>query len=169
MVEALNEDGVVEQCTDPDGIVCGCMWENKWRFRQAQHTPFMTDPLRTRVGYLGRIGRGAQEILNGTFICPAGVSPHAAGLIQGLKPIDGTAKMPSHTGMPTSKYKQGWKRARKKNSAGTSTLTFGHCKAGALDPSIIKFEAAMASILMRHGYAYKQWRKGMDVELLKGE
>jgi hypothetical protein len=166
MVEALNEDGVVEQCTDPDGIICGCMWENKRRFHQTQHNPFMIDPLRTRVGYLG-IGKGAQEILNGTFICPAGVSPHAARLIQGLKRIDGTAKMPSHTGMPTSEYQQGWKRTREKTSAGTSTLTFGHCKAGALDPSIIEFEAAMAFIPMRHGYAYKGWRKGTDVELLK--
>jgi hypothetical protein len=60
MVEAPNEDGVVEQRTDPDGIVVrGCMWENKRRFRQTQHTPFMTDPLRTRVGYL----EGLAEVL----------------------------------------------------------------------------------------------------------
>jgi hypothetical protein len=44
MVEAPNEEGVGEQRTDPEGIVRGCMWENKRRFRQNQHTPFMTDP-----------------------------------------------------------------------------------------------------------------------------
>ena len=122
----------------------------------------MTDPLRTRVGYLG-IGRGAQEILDGTFECPPEVSPHAARLIQGLKRIDGTVTTPIHTGMPTNEYQQGWKRAREKTSAGPSTLTFGHCKAGALDSRIIEFEAAIAPIPMRSGYAYKRWRKGMDV------
>jgi hypothetical protein len=126
----------------------------------------MTDPLCSRVGYLG-IGRGAQEILNGTFNCPKGVSPHAARLIRGLRRIDGTAETPIHTGMPTNEYRQGWKQAREKTSAGLSTLTFGHCKAGALDPRIIEFKAAMASIPMRSGYAYKRWRKGTDVELLK--
>jgi hypothetical protein len=85
------------------------MWENKLRFHQTQYTPFMTDPLLTRAGYLG-IGRGAQEILNGTFICPAGVSPHAARLIQGLRRIYyGTAETPIHTGMPNSEYRQEWK------------------------------------------------------------
>jgi hypothetical protein len=144
MVEAPNEDGVVEQQTDPDGIVKGCMWENKRRFRQTQHTPFMTDPLCTRVGYLG-IGRGAEEILNGTFDCPAEVSPQDVCLIQGLRRINGTAETPIHTGMPTSEYRQGWKEAREKTSARPSTLTFGHCKAGALDPRIVEFEAAMAT------------------------
>jgi hypothetical protein len=80
MVEAPNVDGIVKQCTAPDGIVRGCMWENKGRFRQTQHTPFMTEPLRTQAGYL-RIGRGTQDILNGTFDCLPGVSPHAAQLI----------------------------------------------------------------------------------------
>jgi hypothetical protein len=66
----------------------------------------MTDPLLTRAGYLG-IGRGAQQILNGTFICPARVSPHAARLIQGLRRIYGTAETPVHTSMPTSEYQEG--------------------------------------------------------------
>jgi hypothetical protein len=88
-------------------------------------------------------------------------------LIRGLRRIDGTAETPIHTGMPTNEYRQGWKQAREKTSAGLSTLTFGHCKAGALDPRIIEFKAAMASIPMRSGYAYKRWRKGTDVELLK--
>ncbi len=69
--------------------------------------------------------------------------------------------------MPTEEYRQGWKRAKEKTSAGPSTLHFGHCKAGALDPRIVEFEAAMASIPMKSGYAYKRWRKGTDVELLK--
>jgi hypothetical protein len=126
----------------------------------------MTEPLRTQVRYLG-IGRGAQDILNSTFACPPGVSPHAARLIQGLQRIDGTAETPINTGMPTSEYRQGWKRVHEKTSAGPSTLTFGYCKVGVLDPHIIKFEAAMASIPMCSGYAYKRLRKGMDVELLK--
>jgi hypothetical protein len=63
----------------------------------------MTEPLPTQAGYL-RIGRGTQDILNGTFACPPGVSPHAARLIQGLQRIDGTAETHIHTGMPTSEY-----------------------------------------------------------------
>jgi hypothetical protein len=140
------------------------VWEDKRRFRQTEGTPFMQEPLRTSVEYL-RIGPGAQEILNGTFKCP--VNPYAARLIQGLKQIDGTHEEPIHVSMPTEEYCQGWKRAKEKTSAGLSTLHFGHCKAGALDPRIIKFEAAMASIPMKSGYAYKRWRKGTDVELLK--
>jgi hypothetical protein len=166
MVEAPNEDGVTEQYTDSEGIVRGCIWENKRRFRQTEGTPFMQEPLRTRVRYLG-IGPGAQDILNGTFQCPANTPPYAARRIQGLKRIDGTHEEPIHAGTPTEEFCQGWKRAKEKTSAKPSTLHFGHCKAGALDPRIIEFEAAMASIPMKSGYAYKRWRKGTDVELLK--
>ena len=81
--------------------------------------------------------------------------PYAARLIQGLKRIDGTLEKPIHVGMPTEEYRQGWKRAKEKSSAGPSTLHFGHCKAGALVPRIVEFEAAMVSIPMKSGYAYK--------------
>ena len=108
MVEAPNDDGVTEQYTDPKGIVRGCIWENKRRLRQTEGTPFMQEPLRTRVGYLG-IGPGAQEILNGTFQCTNNTPPYAARLIQGLKRIDGTTENPIHVGMPTEEYRQGWK------------------------------------------------------------
>jgi hypothetical protein len=75
MVKAPNEeDGVTEQYTDPEGIVRGCIWENKRRFRQTEGTPFMQEPLQTSVRYLG-IGPGAQDILNGTFQCPANTPP----------------------------------------------------------------------------------------------
>jgi hypothetical protein len=148
-------------------IVRGCIWENKRRFRQTEGTPFMQEPLQTSMGYLG-IGPGAQDILNGAFQCPGNTPPpYAARSIQGLKRIDGTHEEPIHVGMPAEEYCQGWKRAMEKTSAGPSTLHFGHCKAGPLDPRIIDFEAAMASIPMKSGYAYKRWRKGTYVELLK--
>jgi hypothetical protein len=36
----------------------------------------------------------------------------------------------------------------------------------ARDPLIATFEAAMASIPVKSGYAYKRWRKGIDMEEL---
>jgi hypothetical protein len=113
----------------------------------------MQEPLQTSMGYL-RIVPGAQDILNGTFQCPANTTPpYAAWLIQGLKRIDGTHEEPIHVGMPTEEYCQGWKQAKEKTSAEPLTLHFGHCKAGALDPRIIEFEAVMASIPMKSRYA----------------
>jgi hypothetical protein len=93
--------------------------------------------------------------------------PYAGWLIQRLKRIDGTHKEPIHVGMPTEEYCQGWKRTKEKTSAGPLTLHLGHCNVAALDPRIIEFEAEMTSIPMKSGYAYKRWRKGTDVELLK--
>jgi hypothetical protein len=84
MVEAPNEDGVTEQYTDSEGIVRGCIWENKRRFRQTEGTPFMQEPLRTSVGYLG-IGPGAQDILNGTFRYPANTPPLRSSVNTGTK------------------------------------------------------------------------------------
>jgi hypothetical protein len=81
------------------------------------------------------------------FLAPRTLSPPPRSSVNtGTKRIGGTHEEPIHVGMPTEEYCQGWKQAKEKAPVGPSTLHFGHCKADALDPRIIKFEAAMASI-----------------------
>jgi hypothetical protein len=81
--------------------------------------------------------------------------------------VPGCKDKPLRTGIRTRDFVKGWSRAKERTSAGPSNIHFGHCKTMARDPIIANFEAAMASIPMKSGYAYKRWRKGIDVELLK--
>jgi hypothetical protein len=152
LVIAPDQAGTWKECTKKKDIEDGCIWYTNKRFRQTEDTPFMLQ---------------SQAVLDGTYksLCP--INPHAARLLQGLKTVPGCKDKPLQTGIRTNNFVKGWSKAKERTSAGPSNIHFGHCKTMARDSLIATFEAAMASIPMKSGYAYKRWRKVIDVELLK--
>jgi hypothetical protein len=166
LVIAPDHAGNWKECTKKEDIEDGCIWYANQQFRQTEDTPFMLPPLVDQFGYLG-VGPQAKAVLAGTYTSPSPIDPYAARLLQGLQTIPGCKDKPLRTGIQTSDFVQGWSKAKEQTSAGPSQIHFGHCKTMARDPLIATFEAAMASIPMKSGYAYKRWRKGIDVELLK--
>jgi hypothetical protein len=118
------------EVTDKKRIEQALLDENQRRFNQACDTPFMTHPLYNAVGPLG-IGKGAQDILNGTFVFPAGTDPYAAKLIKQLQAPDCiSSSEPLSVAITTEDHSSGWKRAKERTSSGPSGLHFGHFIAG---------------------------------------
>jgi hypothetical protein len=62
---------------------------------------------------------------------------------------------------------KGWKRAWEKTSSGISGLHFGMFKAHLQVPALAALDASMQSVAYSTGYSYTQWKKGLDVQLLK--
>ena len=62
-VERPNGNRTYTECTTQDAIHAACFANNKEHFWQANHTPFMQEPIQSKVGRLGT-GPGAEEILN---------------------------------------------------------------------------------------------------------
>jgi hypothetical protein len=155
------------EVTDKKGIEQALLDENQRRFNQACDTPFMTHPLYNAVGPL-RIGKGAQDILNGTFVIPAGTDPYAAKLIMQLKAPDCiSSSEPLSVAITTEDHSSGWKRAKERTSSGPSGLQFGHFITSTRDPWILQFEATMTNFPYATGYSPQRWRFGADIMLEK--
>jgi hypothetical protein len=159
MISVPDEDDETDpwkERTSQRGIEAGCRWENRRRFSQTANTPPMNQPLCFQLGFLG-VGQGAQAVLDGTFPFRAGTDRYAKRLLQKLQRLPGTMERPIPIGISTDLYIQGWQHAKERTSAGPSLMNFSHSKAMAQRRSIADFEAAMASIPKKSGYAYKRW------------
>jgi hypothetical protein len=161
-----NESGPWKECTSQVKIEAGCRWENQRRFSQTNCTPPMIQPLRTQLGFLS-ISSDAKDVLEGNFQARAGIDPYAARLLEKLKktPIPKTEDRFRSVSLQIPIYKV--EKAKERTSAGISLFNFSHYKAMVQNQSIADFEALMASIPQCSGYAYKRWRKGVDVMIPK--
>jgi hypothetical protein len=78
------------------------------RYQLTHSTKFLQDPLLTTVGLMGT-SLAAKQILEGTFICPAGVDDMTQLLIQLLKrPADGVCCI--ETSISFKDFQYYWKR-----------------------------------------------------------
>ena len=103
--------------------------ESKRRFTQASSTPFMTEPLFSKIGKLG-VNDAAQAILDGTFQCPPGVEPVTQRYIQQLIQ-DRSLHVPTFWELRSEILREGWKKSRENTASGPSGLTFAHFIANA--------------------------------------
>jgi hypothetical protein len=91
--------------------------------------PFLQDPLVSTIGLTGT-SLAAQQILKGTFICPAGVDKTTQLLIQLLRrPADGV--LCTETSITGKDFQQYWRCVQEHTSSSMSGLNFGHWKAAA--------------------------------------
>jgi hypothetical protein len=152
-----------EEFTDKDGMEQALLQDTKRRYNQASDTPFMVSPLAGEVGGTGD-SQAAEAILNGDYVIPDGVDPHARQLIEHLKQDENVQTY--QVDVDVQGYRNAWKRTRERTSAG-SELHFGHFKAGAECDLIGRAEALMAHMPYRTGYSPKRWQQGTAVMLLK--
>ena len=119
-----------KECYTKDEIELACLEENKRRFWQASHTPFLQSPLLEKVGPLG-LGPGADEILaTGTLTLEPGDPPldeDTVKYIQQLKRPDHVVDLPLEEAQITKdKNARSWKAAKEATSAGDPLLHYGH-------------------------------------------
>jgi hypothetical protein len=121
------------------------------RYRLTHSTPFLQEPLLATVGLTGT-SLAAQQILDGTFICLAGVDETTQLLIKLLKrPADGVLCI--ETTITCKDFQQYWKRARQRTSSSMSGLHFGHWKAAAGSDELSETHSLFMEIAISTGYA----------------
>ena len=146
VIAPLGQDQAWIEVSTKLDIERACLEENERRFRQANGTPFMVEPLRLLIGDMG-IGPTADAILLGTFIIPDGTDPFAAKLLPFLAMSPAIRdSLPIATTIDTPTYMAGWQRAKERTSSGPSGLHFGHFKAGCQHPLVADFDAMMVQI-----------------------
>ena len=135
------------ECTTKETIEAACMQENKRRFWQADKTPFLQEPLLTKVGRRNE-GPGATEILQtGAITLDAEDQPlddATKALMKNLQRPPGVRDLTREEIEITKEvHIAGWKRAKERTSSGDKIMHFGHGIASTKDDSIAKFEAQM--------------------------
>jgi hypothetical protein len=120
-------------------------------YRLTHSTPFLQDPLLTAVGLTGTL-LAAKQILEGTFICPAGVDKTTQLLIQLLKrPADSVFCI--ETSITFKDFQQYWKRVRERTSSSIWGLHFSHWKAAAQSDELSESHSLFMKIAISTGYA----------------
>ena len=140
------------------------------RFHQAASTPFATEPLLSLMGPLGT-NTGAQQILQGTFICPPDTDYWTKKLIPHLQYIPEYRTIQSEfllTMNPTD-HTIGWKKMKERTSPGYSSLSFAQFKAATLHPDLCSLDTTLANIPFYSGISPARWQQGIDVMLQKQE
>jgi hypothetical protein len=97
----------------------------------------MKSPLVEEFGYLG-IREKARAVLDGMYVPPQGTNKYAAMLLEQLKIPECIKKDPLPAFIETEQFIQGWKHAKERTTTGSPFLHFGHFKASARDPDIVR-------------------------------
>ena len=120
----------------------------------------------TQLGYLGNTPT-AESIINGTYTCPAALSPYAQKLIKAMQ-VPPDVQVPQSTAyVSTDDHTSAWKRQKERTTGGKSGIHFGMFKAQAQDPTLAAFDASRRSIMYRCGETLDRWKIGVDSMLLK--
>ena len=143
---------------------------NYEKIRASDHTPFMTEPMVSEFGYRNNTD-AANRVLDGTYHPPPGTTPTCRKLLHHMKKPT-CIKRSRYTRRPrvaitTADHVRAFKKAKERTSAGMSGLHFGMFKAHTKKERLAAFDASMRSMAYTTGYAYKRWKKGLDVQLLK--
>jgi len=134
------------------------------QFQLTANSPFLTDPLRHDLGLLG-ISTAAQNILQGTYQCPAGVDPYTQQLISILQTPPHSSPVPS--GISQEDFINHWRCCHEQTSSSYSGLHDGHYKASVDCPCIAEFHALIMEMAFQHGYSLSQWQSSLQVLLEK--
>jgi hypothetical protein len=142
---------------------------NEAKIQASANTPFMQSPLVDEFGY--KANRPAHDqVLKGTFITPQECSPATDILIKGL--VSPSTQINQGTFHPrkvvtTNDHIRCWKKQKERTAGGMPGFHFGHYKAHIQRRRLTAFDASQRSMAYTTGYSYKQWKKGLDAQLLK--
>ncbi len=159
LVTVSAPSGELKDIVEKAEIEQAIMQENKHKYQQSFHTPFLR-PL--GVGY------NTEAILNGSYVPPSSISPLTKLYLQHLAYPNKTCNT-SHN-MPLIKvedYQRFWKKARENTSSYPGTINFSTLKAGAHSNLISTFDCTMTRIPLSTGYSPIWWRKCIDLMILK--
>jgi hypothetical protein len=135
------------------------------RYKLSHQSPFLQDPLLSILGLTGN-STAAQQILDGTFICPDGVDDTTKTIVQLLqRPFVGAKRV--DTEISRHDYQRYWKRAKESTSSSYSGLHFGHWKAAAACDELSEIHSLFTEIATTSGYTPPRWTHGLTVMLEK--
>ena len=163
------------ECTDKKEIESVLLNVNEEKIQASATTPFLQQPLVDCFGFRSSEPANS-EVLNGTFIAPPNTDPYAKLLLQHLsRPDDATVTTAASTRVTdynpvdeisVTDHIKGWKKAKERTSAGASGLTFAMYKAHTKRDRLARFDAHQRSFAYKTGFAYRRWKKGIDVHML---
>ena len=79
----LNHNATSYVSTDKDNIEKALIVEYDAKYRLANSSPFLKEPLLSALGPMA-LNANAEKIMNGSFVCPPGVKKHTRRFIQHL-------------------------------------------------------------------------------------
>jgi len=162
-VEALGPDGPV-LLTSQQEVEQHLSEALALRFQLTAHSPFLTDPLRYDLGLLGT-SPASQAILQGTYICPAGMDLYTQQLLSILKLPQQTT--PVSSVLSCTDFINHWRKSKERTSSSYSGLHYGHYKASIDNPRISEFHALFTEMAFNHGYSPSHWQSSLQVLLEK--
>lgn len=167
LIQLSTEAGIVSMTREEDMVPALCDQLSQ-RFHQARETPFASAPLLQLVGPIGT-DIGAQQILDGTFICPPGTDMWTQKLIKHLRYVPQASRIRNSFPLQLSAldHAAGWKKMKERTSPGYSQLSFAQFKAASLSPDLCEMDAVMSQLPYQFGFSPLRWQHGTDVMLQK--
>jgi len=137
------------------------------RFTWAHGSPFLKPPLASSVGDFGT-GTAAQDILDGTFICPPDLDVHTRQFIEALKfpSVEACHSTVSLILCPED-FIAHWKHAKEKTSSSPSGLHFGHYKLATYSLPLVHLHAQFTQLIFQMGLSISRFQAGLQVILEK--
>jgi hypothetical protein len=127
----------------------------------------MTEPLLSDMGYLADMA-AAEEILQGTYICPPGTDEYTKDFLQFLQHSPNvTATDRIDTTFSSKDFHSYWKKANERTLSLISTLHFVLYKTAIKNDKLSELHAVFIDIAINSGYSSKHWQKGLTVMLEK--
>ena len=125
----------------------------------------MQEPLRTVVGFFGAT-EAAQQMLEGTYVCPPGTDDFTRFFVECLK-ATAQREEPVSVTIATDDYINYWKKVREATLSSYSGLHFGHWKAATQDQWLSELHALSIEIPYSTGYSLRRWQAGLSAMLEK--
>jgi hypothetical protein len=167
-VQVEDEEGNTQLFTTQEEVH-EAIWSNvhRKRFFLAEAAPICKGELRDSFGYNADTGAG-EAVLSGTFeysedfelatknIC------HEVTRIRECIPQDSVEDI-----VRKGEWQKFWRRTKEDISSSESGLHFSHYKAVADSDLISHFHAMKGSVMIKTGYGYERWGRGLSVMLEK--
>jgi hypothetical protein len=160
-VQYTDENGFEKECTTREEIDGACIEEGYKRYAQSHNSPFLTSPLLEDFGFLGNQNK-VQDILDGTYECPAEVDEFTKTNIQDLRRPGTATRHGTITGYTTTEeHIKSWKKMRVGTASSTFGPSFSEIIAGTEEVAIAEVDAAIVSIAALTGYCPKRWSEAI--------
>ena len=164
-VEVRHADGTISAVATQDEVEAAVMQNNEARFRLTEPTPFMQEPLRSEAGFFGAT-EAAQQMLDGTHVCPAGTDPFTQYFVDCLKAAD-HSPVQVNVEITADDCISHWNKVKEMTSSSCSGLHFSHWKAATRSRWLSEIHALSVEIACSRGYSCSRWQAGLSAMLEK--
>jgi hypothetical protein len=167
-VQVEDDEGNIEVFTSQEEIQ-EAIWNNihRKRFHLAEAAPICNSPLREIFGYNANTEAG-EDVLAGTYDFDPEFDDATKRICEEVASIRATIPRDSvNTIIRRGEWSNFWSKAREETSSSESGLHFSHYKAGANSPLISHFHATKVSVMLKSGWGYERWGRGLSVMLEK--